>query len=87
MVALARNRTAQLRVGYKSDEFNGMFNGGAKLEDGANAATVGNISLEQRVRWRVEEGLLQSDSTGKTDLVDGASVGLFAHRRPGHGRC
>lgn len=63
-----------------------MFNGRAKLEEATSPATVGNISLEQRVRLRVEEGL-QSDSTGKTDLVDGASVGLFAHRRPCHGRC
>lgn len=68
---------------YRSDEFNGMVYGGAKFGDGA---TAGNISLKQRVRWGVEEGLLQSDSTGKTDLVDGASVGLFAHR-PCHGRC
>lgn len=61
-----------------------MVYGGAEFGDGA---TAGNISLEQRVRWGVEEGLQQSDSTGKTDLVDGASVGLFAHRRPCHGRC
>lgn len=77
----------QLRDGDWSVDFNEKGNGRMKFEDGTSAATVGNISLEQRVRLRVEEGLLQSDSTGKTDLVDGASVGLFAHRRPCHGRC